>query len=164
MKDSNMKESEPILDAARGDAAVSKQLSDALRIIARGTPDRALQQQIRDILSGNGSVRDLAQGEAFNRVLDGVIPDAMAKYHAMSEEERGRQVDEGRSELERCRRALEQTAPAEELPAQTRQHDAPNQYVISGTRKPNRDRVVAPDEPDDDDLYFQERSQRGWLT
>ncbi|WP_267465957.1 hypothetical protein [Nocardia cyriacigeorgica] len=33
-----------------------------------------------------------------------------------------------------------------------------------GTRKPNREQVGTPDEPDEDDVYLQERQQRGWLV
>ncbi|WP_435592537.1 hypothetical protein [Nocardia sp. bgisy118] len=33
----------------------------------------------------------------------------------------------------------------------------------AGTRKPNRDRIVTAGDLDDDDLYFQDRNQRGWL-
>ncbi|MFX0579068.1 YbaB/EbfC family nucleoid-associated protein [Nocardia nepalensis] len=36
-------------------------------------------------------------------------------------------------------------------------------HVIPGTRKPNRDQVFIPDEPDDDDVYFQQHRQNGWL-
>ncbi|WP_433733168.1 YbaB/EbfC family nucleoid-associated protein [Nocardia sp. CA-129566] len=36
-------------------------------------------------------------------------------------------------------------------------------HVIPGTRRPNRDQVFIPDEPDDDDLYFQQHHQNGWL-
>ncbi|WP_433713009.1 hypothetical protein ACQP2U_01445 [Nocardia sp. CA-084685] len=36
--------------------------------------------------------------------------------------------------------------------------------VHPGTRKPNRDRIVAPDEPDEDDRYFRDRQQNGWLV
>jgi hypothetical protein len=35
--------------------------------------------------------------------------------------------------------------------------------VIPGTRKPDRERIVTPDEPDDDDLYYRNRRQSGWL-
>ncbi|WP_336085287.1 hypothetical protein [Nocardia sp. SSK8] len=170
-----MKEQEPILDVARGDAAVSRQVGDALRTIARGTGDPALRRQISDILAGRSSARDLANGDAFNRLLDAAVPDALAKYHAMSDEERAREVEQGRAELERTRRELEREAAAEASAAksggpsgdpypQSQQHAPSNQHVISGTRKPNRDRVVTPDDLDEDDLYFQERNQRGWLS
>ena len=35
--------------------------------------------------------------------------------------------------------------------------------TISGTGKANREQLYTPDEPDDDDLYFQERRNNGWL-
>jgi hypothetical protein len=36
--------------------------------------------------------------------------------------------------------------------------------IIPGTRKPNRELVYQPDDyEDDDDRYFRERRQHGWL-
>lgn len=170
-----MKELEPILDVARGDIGVSKQVSDALRAISRGSADSALKDQIRDILAGRGSVRDLARNEAFNRLLDSAIPAAMAKNAELSDEERARQVEQGRLELERARRAAESAAGESEASVESATTQpgtavppglpAPSSgRIITGTRKPDRDRVVTPDEPDEDDLFFQERQRRGWLT
>lgn len=52
-------------------------------------------------------------------------------------------------------------APAK--PPQPGPSDSTPGHVIPGTRKPNRDQVFIPDEPDDDDLYFQQHCQNGWL-
>ncbi|MFI2477230.1 hypothetical protein [Nocardia xishanensis] len=41
--------------------------------------------------------------------------------------------------------------------------DRPASHGISGTQKPDRDRIVTPDDLDEDDRYFQDRNQRGWL-
>ncbi|MFC4124107.1 hypothetical protein [Nocardia rhizosphaerae] len=159
-----MKEPEPMFDVARGDAAVSRQVGDALRAIARGSGDRALQEQIANILAGRGSVREFARGEAFNRVLDGVLPSAMAEYSALSDEERARLAEEGRLELERVRNQLEAEQAAAVASEPTTPPAPTAGRVIPGSRKPNRDRVVSPDEPDDEDLYFRERNQKGWLS
>ncbi|MDO3647611.1 hypothetical protein [Nocardia mangyaensis] len=167
-----MKEPEPILDVARGDVAVSRQVSDALRAISRGSTDPALRNQIGEILAGRASVRELARCESFNRILDGVVPVAMTKYAELSDEERARQVEQGRAELERYRSAAESMQPTNAAPEPivATESRAPTgrsegqAHTISGTRKPNRERVVAPEELDEDDLYFQERRQRGWLS
>ncbi|WP_433755530.1 hypothetical protein [Nocardia sp. CA-135398] len=53
--------------------------------------------------------------------------------------------------LQKAGKAVENLAPA-------------GNAVIPGTRKPNRDRVVTPtDDEDEDDEYFRDRQQRGWL-
>lgn len=174
-----MNNPEPMLDVARGDIAVSRQVSAALRVIATSTRDDALKRQIGEILAGRASVRELAGTESFNRVLDGVLPAAMQKIAELSEEERDRLAEQGRAELEQFREAPNpvpptSTAPANDTALSTDRpseptHTAPQSTdtsqrgVIPGTRKPNREQIVTPDEPDDDDLYYQDRQQRGWL-
>lgn len=174
-----MNNPEPMLDVARGDIAVSRQVSAALRAIATSTRDESLKRQIGEILAGRGSVRDLAGAEAFNRVLDGVLPAEMRKIAELPEEERDRLAEQGRAELERFRESPNPTLPRSTAPANDTALTAerssepvhtpapatttPQRGVIPGTRKPDRERIVTPDEPDDDDLYYQDRQQRGWL-
>lgn len=50
--------------------------------------------------------------------------------------------------------------PATFEPPPTTYTPATPPHPESGTRKPDRDHTVSPDEPDDDDLYFQRKS---WL-
>ncbi|WP_405161911.1 hypothetical protein OG203_37245 [Nocardia sp. NBC_01499] len=159
---------EPIFDVARGDIAVSRRLSDALRTLAANTSDPAMKEQIRGVLAGKLGVRDFARTDAFSRTLDRVMPDALQRFAAMSDEERARLAERGRAELERYR---EQPGEPVHTPPLTSTDNQPNLqpsagsgHVIAGTRKPNRDQVVAPDDPDDDDLYFRERRQRGWMV
>ncbi|MFI6998754.1 hypothetical protein [Nocardia sp. NPDC050175] len=161
---------EPIFDVARGDVAVSRRLSDALRTLAANTSDPAVKEQIRGVLAGKLGVRDFARTEAFSRTLDRVMPTALQRFAAMSDEDRARLAEQGRAELERYR---EQAAAAAPAPPSTSIDDQPkfqqepspgSGHVVAGTRKPDRDRVVAPDDPDEDDLYFRERRQRGWMV
>lgn len=174
---------EPMLDVARGDIAVSRQVSAALRVIAANSRDDALKNQIGEILAGRGSVRDLAGAESFSRVLDGVLPTAMSKLAELPEAERERLAEQGRTELEHYRQtpppaqpAVSSTgSPETTVPAATRFSEPPtgnavphqpnpsHSTVTPGTRKPNREQIFTPDEPDDDDLYYQERQRRGWL-
>ncbi|MBF6081480.1 hypothetical protein IU485_08940 [Nocardia cyriacigeorgica] len=172
-----MNSPEPNFDIARGDAAVSRQLADALRILRDNSTDPALKDQVKAVLSGQIGPRDLLRTEAFNQTLDRVLPDALRRFDEMSDEERERLAAQGEAELERYRQEINRPAPAApptESPASrpgephpTGQpptaQNAPGNHLIPGTRKPNRDRVVAPDEPDEDDLYFDERNRRGWL-
>ncbi|WP_433663059.1 hypothetical protein ACQPW1_13545 [Nocardia sp. CA-128927] len=122
------------------------------------------------MLAGKLGVRDFARTEAFSRTLDGVMPAALQRFAAMSDEERDRLAEQGRVELERYRQQSVDPAPASPSPSIDGQPNLQQEqssgsgHVIAGTRKPNRDQVVTPDEPDDDDLYFQERRQRGWMA
>ncbi|WP_280232393.1 hypothetical protein [Nocardia cyriacigeorgica] len=170
---------EPILDVAGDDPAASRQLSDALRIIAANSSDPALRDQISAVLNGDLQVRDFVRAEAFSQTLDRVMPAALEHYETMSEEERRRLAEQGETELERYRAALTDSgpppvrdssppdAPAPSAPETTATPpvvpDAAAGHVVPGTRKPNRDLIVTPDEPDDDDLYYQDRQRRGWL-
>lgn len=167
---------EPIHDLARGDVAVSRQLSRALRVLMDGTADPQLKNQLRGILEGKGSARDLMGSDAFNRILDRTLPSAMRQFAEMPEDERNRLVAQGEAELDRLRnQPTEVRHPVGATPS-TDQPQAQSPTVpptpssptagtvLPGTRKPDRERVVAPDEPDEDDLYFRERQQRGWLV
>ncbi|MBF6326659.1 hypothetical protein IU451_29610 [Nocardia cyriacigeorgica] len=170
-----MSAQEPILDVAGGDPAVSRQLSDALRAIAANTTDPAVKDQISAVLEGKLAVRDFVRAEAFNQTLDRVMPAALEEFESMPEDQRQRLAEQGEAELERYRAELrEPTPPAEPMNhSQRPQSPGPPEaasttttgagQLIPGTRKPNRDVIVTPDEPDEDDLYFQERRQRGWL-
>ncbi|MEU7141094.1 hypothetical protein ABZ942_16700 [Nocardia sp. NPDC046473] len=159
---------EPIFDVARGDVAVSRRLSDALRTLAANTSDPAMKEQIRGVLAGKLGVRDFARTEAFSQTLDRVMPTALQRFAAMSDEERARLAEQGRAELERYRQQAVAPAPAppsiDGQPTFQQEPSAGSGHVIAGTRKPDRDRVVAPDDPDEDDLYFRERRQRGWMV
>lgn len=155
---------EPIHDLARGDVAVSRQLSIALRTILNATADRELENQIRAILEGRSSARDLMRSDAFNLVLDQTMPSAITQFNDMPEEERQRLAAQGQAQLEQLRhQPAEHTAST---PAPTAPDGCPPTAgaVHPGTRKPNRDQLVAPDEPDEDDMYFRDRRQNGWLT
>lgn len=159
---------EPMLDVARGDIGQSRSLARALRGIADTSSDPAMRKQIGELLAGRGSVRDFARTEAFNQLADRFMPAALRKYSAMSEEQRTELAEQGKAELERLRQepaplvapAAREPEPAPTGPTPTA---AATAHIHPGTRKPNRDRIVMPDEPDADDLYFQERRDRGYL-
>ncbi|WP_433624393.1 hypothetical protein [Nocardia sp. CA-120079] len=180
-----MNREEPMLDLAGGDVGMSRHLAKALNIIA-GSPGLApdLKTQMQEILQGKGTIRDLVHSESFARLGDAVIPKALADFAATSPEEIQRKAELGNAILESYRNQDPETAPPAEpspsspaqSPTSTSQEapstsapnvassgDRPAGHVIPGTRKPNRDRIVTPDDLDDDDLYFQDRNQRGWL-
>lgn len=113
---------------------------------------------------------------AFNRILDNVAPAAIRWAADTPAAERERLAEQGQAELARL--SMESTVPetqqappvdAADRPSGDSADDAPG---ASPSRKPEsarvpkkswRDIVVTPDEPDGDDLYFQERHRRGWL-
>ncbi|MEV0852732.1 hypothetical protein [Nocardia fluminea] len=154
---------EPIHDLARGDIGVSRQLSRALRVLMDTATDPQLKNQLRGILAGTGSARDLLHSEGFNQVLDRTMPDAMRHFAEMSDEERQRLAEQGEADLARLRvqPLADEQHPPPAPPTFT--PSAPADNVVPGTRKPNRERIVTPDEDDEDDAYFRERQQRGWL-
>ncbi|WP_194814752.1 hypothetical protein [Nocardia sp. XZ_19_385] len=152
---------EPIHDLARGDVGVSRQLSRALRVLMDTATDPQLKNQLRGILEGKGSARDLMHSEAFNRVLDRTLPAAMQQFADMPEEERQRLADQGEAELQRLRSEPLAEQQQSVAPPLAEPPSAPP--VVPGTRKPNRERVVTPDDEDEDDEYFRDRGQRGWL-
>ncbi|WP_039821541.1 hypothetical protein [Nocardia testacea] len=164
-----MSSSEPIHDLARGDIAVSRQLSQALQVIMDGTTDPRLKSEIRAILDGRASARELMHSDAFNVVLDQTIPAAMQEFAEMPEEERQRLAEQGQEELDRLRdqpSAWSEPPPAEPVassPPVAPQAPAPPVRPQPGGPKSHRDQVVTPDEPDEDDLYFRDRWKNGWM-
>lgn len=182
---------EPILDIARGDIGMSRHLRQALKIIADSGVDKGLEKQLREIANGNGSVRDLQSNESFLRMTDPVIADAQQELATQTPEERQRLAERGNAILEGYRQHDPNIPKPTEPPAAARPpapDPAPNPTSaqtgpVSGPsaatdpaapgnpasqpprnrRESWRDVVVTPDEPDEDDLYFQERRQRGWL-
>ncbi|MBF6333885.1 hypothetical protein [Nocardia transvalensis] len=160
--------SEFVFDVARGDLGVSRQLRQSLQVIKSATTDPALRRQLDDVLAGRTGMREFGTSDAFARILDRVPRQQFDRVFSMPEEERERLAAQGRAELERLRNeSPEQTAsmtPPPEPPRPGPASPSPaGGHVIRGTRKPNREQLFIPDEPDDDDRYFQERRQRGWL-
>ncbi|WP_051027035.1 hypothetical protein [Nocardia higoensis] len=165
-----MNRDEPMLDLAGGDIGMSRHLAKAMKIIADspGT-DPDLKAQLREIMRGQANLRDLMHSDAFARLTDAAIPAALEQTAAMSTEEIERKAALGEAILESYRHQPPETDPAPDAPkapVAPRSVSDPEpaaRPVIPGTRRPNRDRVVTPDEDDEDDLYFRERHQRGWL-
>ncbi|MFC6011024.1 hypothetical protein [Nocardia lasii] len=171
------RDNEPMLDLVDGDVGMSRHLSKALKILAESTSDRDLKKQLQEIRDGKGSLRDLARSEGLARLSDAVMPSVVADIAKKTPQELQELANAGEAVLERYRsngpggEATQETehseAPAQ--PQTTQVHAVspspaePASHLIPGTRKPNRDRVVTPDELDDDESYYQERNRNGWL-
>ncbi|MEV0356417.1 hypothetical protein AB0H71_10175 [Nocardia sp. NPDC050697] len=151
---------EPIHDLARGDKGSSRQLSRALRVLMENTPDARLKNQLREVLDGKASARALLRNAAFEQVLDRTLPAAMQRFAEMPAAERQRLAEQGAAEAARLRSEPRAPQPPA-LPE--RAASSGTGFVVPGTRKPDRERVVTPDEDDEDDAYFRARQQRGWL-
>lgn len=145
---------EPMLDVAGGDIGLSRHLARSLRTIADNTPDPNLRAQIREILAGRGSVRELAQGEAFNRILDRALPSALQAAKRLSDEQLHRLAEQGRRELDQLRNEPHEP----EVP--------PRQPFTSSSPPPRSStlRQLPPEIIEADDEYFRERNHRGWLV
>ncbi|MEV0364444.1 hypothetical protein [Nocardia fusca] len=167
-----MSSPEPVHDLARGDIGVSRQLSKALEVIMAGTTDPRLKDQIRAILDGRASARELMHSDAFNVVLDQTMPAAMQQFAEMPEEERQRLAAQGQRQLDQLRdqpstwsgpvpSAEPSPPPSPQVAPQP--PASPVGSARPGGRRSYRDEVVTPDEPDEDDLYFRDRWQNGWM-
>ncbi|WP_433662257.1 hypothetical protein ACQPW1_08930 [Nocardia sp. CA-128927] len=177
-------DNEPMLDLVGNDIGVSRHLSKALKILADSPGiDKDLQKQLREIMNGQGSLRDLARSESFTRYSEAAMSKIVADTASRTPEEIQRLAGAGERILDTYRNevpdvssaassapetaALEsKSSPAAVTLADPTAHRGDprvTRNVIPGTRKPDRDRIVAPDEPDDDDLYYRDRRQRGWL-
>lgn len=179
---------EPMLDLAKGDIGMSRALSKALKILADSGVDKGLEKQMREIASGNGSLRDLMHSEAFMRLSDATVPQALAERAAKTPEELQRLAEQGEAVLEYYRRESGVTpagsgssdGPDTGTQPSSREnpqagadasvsppHDASSadqaRSGVPSSRRPRREVVFTPDEPDEDDLYFQERHRNGWL-
>src|SRR5690606_10637457 len=127
-----------------------------------------VQKQIRDILHGRGSLRDLADSDSFARFSDTLLPKIAEENAARTPEETRRLAAAGEAILDRYRNEQPATGSStedEQRPPGGREPADPvsrpieptptpgsGSHVIPGTRKPNRDRIVTPDEPDEDDM------------
>lgn len=169
-----MNRDEPMLDLAGGDVGMSRHLAKAMKIIADSPGiDPDLKAQLREIIRGQGNLRDLMHSDAFARLTDAAIPPALEQTAALSTEEIDRKAALGEAILESYRNQPPETPPPADpatdnpqppvAPRIASNPDPAASQVIPGTRKPNRDRVVTADEDDEDDLYFRERHQHGWL-
>lgn len=158
---------EPIHDLARGDIGISRQLSRALRVLMDNATEPRLKNELRGILEGKGSARELLHSEAFNLVVDQTMPATMNQFADMTDEQRQRLAEQGEADLARLRSQplLDEfrTEPVADQPPPPAPAPATN-IVVPGTRRPNRERIVTPDDEDEDDRYFRERNQRGWLA
>lgn len=162
---------DPTFDVAHGDKALSRQIADTLRLLGAKTSDPALKRQVDAALTGELGIREFARTDVFSQVLDRVAPAALTEYLAMSDEERQTLAEQGEAELQRYRTGSdvpsEKQPPSGQEEPETDESSSPPEnlaaHVIPGTRKPNRERIVTPEEPDEEDLFFQERWQNGWL-
>lgn len=165
---------EPTYDVAGADLGASRQLRKSLETLRSAELGPEVRKQLDDVIAGRMSMREFGKSDAFAGILDRVLtPQAMNKLSGLSPTELEAMADQGRAEQERLRTgqpapamsSVNDSAPPQDAPNAPRRPEDPTTVRLHpGTRKPNREQVVTPDEPDEDDLYFQERRQRGWLV
>ncbi|MFE7800370.1 hypothetical protein [Nocardia sp. NPDC057440] len=164
---------ELIFDVAHGDIGLSRRLRSSLERI-RSWPmsaDLEVRKKLDDVLAGRSSLRDFSRTELFAKMFDQVPREKIEEFCSKPEHERDELARLGEAELERLRNQQPEEAvtrteaparPSAPAPPQTIRQSSTG-HVIPGTRKPNREQVFIPDEPDEDDLYFEERRKGGWL-
>ncbi|MGV9614415.1 hypothetical protein [Nocardia xishanensis] len=176
----NGQQQELVLDVANGDIGVSRALRKSLEAIKSSVSDPQIRSGLDDVLAGRLGMREFGRSEMFAKLFDQRSMNRIDNLiSSVSDAERDRLAAGGETVLDHLRnQAFEestQNARAEASPpipkpkaswadrSMDNAASASSAAVHPGTRKPNRERVVVPDEPDDDDLYFGERRQRGWL-
>ncbi|MBF6211745.1 hypothetical protein IU433_16365 [Nocardia puris] len=183
---------EPMLDLANGDIGMSRHLSKVLKIIADDISDKDLQNQINEVANGRQSLREFARGEAMMRLSDAYEPAIRENAANKTREEIEQLAELGEDILARYRAdrfdsdSNSTIAAGQDIETDSKtKREVPDaasdastisiggdslasepfkpQNTIPGTRRPDRERIVVPEEPDDDDRYFQDRRARGWL-
>ncbi|NEW25388.1 hypothetical protein [Nocardia cyriacigeorgica] len=165
---------DPTYDVAGADLGASRQLRKSLEALRSAAPGADVRKQLDDVIAGRVSMREFGRSDAFAGILDRVLtPQAMNKLSTLSPAELEAMAEQGRAEQARLRAeptstiapSVNDSAPTQDAPPSHHTPSSPRTVQLHpGTRKPNREQIVTPDEPDEDDLYFQERRQRGWLV
>ncbi|MCX0271064.1 hypothetical protein NLM24_10170 [Nocardia zapadnayensis] len=163
-----------VYDVAKGDLGASRILRRSLEVLRSSSTDPQLRKQFDDLIEGRASVREFAKSSAFASLLDGLAKDIFAQENSTSDEEKQRLAALGEAELERARTtrpdglfgeaAAPPASPAVPEVAERVVDNPPPVPPLPGARRPRREEVVTPYEPDEDDLYFRERNERGWLV
>jgi hypothetical protein len=164
-----------VYDVAKGDLGASRMLRRSLEVLRSSSTDPEMRKQLDDLIKGRASVREFTKSAAFAGLLDGMAKDIFVHENSTSDEEKRQLAALGEAELERARTMRPDELPGEAAapPATPAVPAVPERVVaappppasLQGVgRRPYREEVVTPDEPDEDDLYFRERNERGWLV
>ncbi len=162
--------SESIFDIAKGDPGVSRYLRKSLETIRSNSTDPDMRRQLDDVLAGRTGMREFGRSDAFARLMDRVPRQAYERAAAMSQEDLEKLAAQGQAVLERFRNQPPEDIvqppppPTETLRPAPPAPNPPGDRVISGTRRPNREQIVAPSDLGDDDDYYRDHQQRGWLV
>lgn len=161
-----------IFDVAQGDVGLSRRLRQSLELI-RSWPSTArsdMGAKIDDILAGRISLREFGTSELFAELVDLVPAEKIDEFLERPENDHEELARLGQADLERLRNrppeeniATEQHSSSSHSPGPLPNRQVGSDHVIPGTRKPNRERIVTPDDPDEDDAYFEQRHRSGWL-
>ncbi|WP_054814839.1 hypothetical protein [Nocardia arizonensis] len=180
------RDDEPMLDLVGRDVGMSRHLSKALKVLVDSPGiDNDLRKQLREIMNGRGSLRDLAHNESFTRLSEATLPKVIADIASRTPEQMQQLARAGEQILDTYRNQIPDTSSAADSTpesatpgARTNTSTTPAEptagsangngpvvprNVIPGTRKPDREQIVTPDEPDDDDRYYRDRRRSGWL-
>jgi hypothetical protein len=90
---------EPVLDVARGDAALSRHLRNCLEVLRRRTEDAEFRQLVDDVLAGRRGLREVALSPAFEQVLSPAVEQFAQRYEQLSDAEREQLAADGEQQL-----------------------------------------------------------------
>ena len=102
---------EPLLDLAHGDAALSRQLRDSLRLLRERSGDPGFRRLVDDVLAGRVSLRDVHHTAAFAAGIDDGVRQFARGWERLSNDERAELAEEGRLALEEENRRLRDESP-----------------------------------------------------
>ena len=92
---------DPLLDVARGDVDLSRQLSRSLRAAREATQDRGLRAVLDDVVSGRQGLRDATADPSFRRAAEAGAEVFLERWRAMNQDDRDELVRQGQQDLDR---------------------------------------------------------------
>jgi hypothetical protein len=91
---------EPMLDVARGDAALSRQLRDSLRILQARSEDERFRRLVDDVLNGRAGLREASRTDTFAAGINDGVREFARRWECLSNDERAELAEQGRQSAE----------------------------------------------------------------
>lgn len=90
---------EPALDVTHGDAALSRQLRESLRVLQERSDNQHFRRLVDDVLSGQVSLREVFHTDAFAAGVDEGVRQFARYWERLSDDERAELAEQGRQDL-----------------------------------------------------------------
>jgi hypothetical protein len=100
---------EPMIDIARGDRALSRQLRTALETLRDRSDNREFRGLVGDVLAGRRGLREIARTPAFDSMVTPLAREFGRRFDEMSEAEREQLARQGKEAYERLRQQVRES-------------------------------------------------------